>query len=255
MIRFNPVLLKGKSIERLDEWYFRQNPTTDEIELTPFAEDKIVKAMKDFYGAELKRLSLAANDMTYLSKSSKEKEVKDKEASSKLKDVYEVKYGTIKAKLDEDLKHMQQEYKDSHKDEFALVEVLESASYFDGEDYKSSGGNLYELKCTSIKEAAIGYQTASEFLKDNPIDKSNAPTRMELQAKDRKAWVAEIEKMRQTLLTKPEYKDLPKDIFNPVVMKPEPEYIYSINWRVTQNEMSDPEMLTEAANVYIASMI
>lgn len=256
MIRFNKDLLKGKPIQRLDEFYFKQDVDTDEIVLTEFAEDKIAKAMKEFYGKQLKELSLKANDMTYLTKSKDVKYVKDEEASEKLNEVYAVQYGKLLDELKEELEKQENEYKDTHKDEFEEVLVIDNATYQDEDgNYKSTGGNLYELKCNSIKEAAIGYNTASIFLKENPVDKANVPTKTQLVAKDRKAWGAKLEEIRQNILTQPKFSSMPKDIFNPVVMKAEPEYTYSINWRATQKETEDPEMLEEAANAYIASLM
>lgn len=255
MIKFDKKLLKGKPIERLDEYYFRVNPNTDEIELTPFAEDKIAKAMKSFYGNALKKLSLAADDMTYLTKSKDIKQVKNEEATKKLEELYEVQYAKEYPLITEELERLEQEYKESHPDEFEEIEVLDSSTYYDEDtnDYKSSGGNLYELTCTSIKEAAIGYQTASEFLKDNPLDKSAAPMKKMKVAIDRKDWENTVRQMREQILSKPEFSHLPKDIFKPVVYKE--DYSYSINWRATGKESSDATMLTDAANAYLESMM
>ena len=257
MIRFNKDLLKGKPIQRLDEFYFKQDVDTDEIVLTEFAEDKIAKAMKEFYGKQLKELSLKANDMTYLTRSKDTKLVKDEESSIKKSEIYAVEHGKLIDEVKEEFERQVEEYKNDkrNEDEFMPVEVIDSASYFDGEDYVSTGGNLYELKCNSIKEAAIGYNTASIFLKENPVDKANVPTKTQLVAKDRKAWSAKLEEIRQNILTQPKFSGMPKDIFNPVVMKAEPEYTYSINWRATQKEIEDPEMLEDAANAYIASLM
>ena len=253
MIKFDERVLQGKNIEELDERYFRLDGN-DEIKLTPFAEDKIAKAMKDYYGSVLKKLSLAAGDLTYLTQSKDIKDVKDEEASQKLKEEYESRFSKEYPLIEEELEKLKKEYQDSHRDEFVETEILDGGTYLDEDGkYKSSGGNLYGLSCTSIKDAAIGYQTASQYLKDNPVDKDSAPIKIIMVAKDKKAWENAIQEMRKEILNRPEFSSLPKDIFKPIVTKQ--DYSYSINWRKTKEEAEDDSMITNAANTYIENML
>lgn len=248
MIKFDAKLLEGRTIEQLDERFFRLNQQ-DEIVLTPFAEDKIAKAMKAFYGKKLKELSLANNNLQFLSQSKDMKAIKDDQATEQLAEEYARKYADLNAEYEK----MQADYKRSHDSEFEWVDVVDPASVKDDDGkYVSEGGSLYGLTCTNLQEAAIGYQTASAYLKANN-DSSSFPTIRQYQAKDMNKWKAELAKMRETLLAK--YPDVPRDVFSPIVYMPNNDYTYTINWHATQKLAADDSLMSEAADEYIRTML
>lgn len=243
-MKFNHKLLKGKTIDELDERFFRLDGN-DEIILTPYAENKILTQMKDFYGKQLKNLSIKANDTRYVTKIVF-KEVEDKQASYLIKQEYQYEYGPIY----EELEKLKQEYRDTHPDEFELVEITDPATYKDEYgNYVSVGGNLYHLKVSSIDEAAIGYATASQLLND--VDKSSFPTKKEYTAKDRTKWIQECKVMQEKVLEK--HPEAPKDLFNVKIMKE--DYDCRINGAKTKDLSVDESILEDVANEYVKTMM
>ena len=246
MIKFDEKLLQGKSIDKLDERYFRID-NNDDIKLTEFAENKIVKAMQNFYSKKLKELSIAANNTEYVSKIELKK-VKDDAATAEINEKYEKEYKHIYEEFDK----MQEEYKASHPDEFDWVKIVDPGNYVDEDgNYKNAGGNLYNLTCTSIKEAAEGYATATMYLKDND-DTSSFPTVKQYKALDVTKWKLERENMKKKLLEK--YPNIPDDLFVDAKATKE-EYTCRINGAQTKKLTPNDEMLKDAANEYIRTML